>query len=131
MLFQTVYWTTFCAAVLIVSRNADIRILFLAIAGLGLARTLVTLFFIQQQFRHQGAGKSAPVLRPLASMAAVLAPVAILDVLSLQIDKYVVSHWLDSREFAVYFMGSIDSVYPAHYCRSNRNAHPRTQPSLG
>lgn len=108
MLFQTAYWTTFCAAVLIVSRSVDIRILFLAIAGLGLARTLVTLFFIQRQFGRHAAEESAPVLRPLATMAAVLAPVAILDVLSLQIDKYVVSHWLDSREFAVYFMGSIE-----------------------
>lgn len=105
--FQTIYWIAFAVIAVSFGRRSQLHLLFAALAGLGLARALATFIFVSGQIGKPVIESSKP-LRPLLQMAKYLAPVELVGVLSVQIDKYIVSHWMAADGYAIYSIGAIE-----------------------
>ncbi len=105
---QTLYWTAFGAVAILLGARGNLLHVFAGLAVVGLARSAVTLAFVFRHFGGWQRNTNAATWRAIGSMALFLGPVAVVDVLSVQIDKYVVSQRFGANGFAIYSLGSIE-----------------------
>ncbi|MCD6386669.1 polysaccharide biosynthesis protein [Candidatus Sumerlaeota bacterium] len=92
---------------------SSLEMLFLFLVILALAKTSFTFFLTYAIYRTPFELRKVlhlPGLRLLASYAIVLTAIALVDVLTLQIDKYLVIWFYKGKEtiFAIYSLGAIE-----------------------